>query len=409
MANISANKDKAGKVVSYRFRCCVGRDANEKQIWRSCTIPRPEGLTPAKEAKEVERLADAWEQKQIADYQKAPAAKDKSKITFEEFVKEHWLPDHVHDGTHSPKSVEFYQYTVSNVLSYFGPKVKLSQIDAEAVKRFLKYMNTDAVTSRGKPFSQYSIKHHFNTLRNVMEYACRFHYIPADPCRELNQKEKPQLDKRKVDYLSPEDAVRFMRCLESEPLYWRAFFNLLITTGLRRGEALGLQWADMDAQKLTITVSRSVGVDKTSPTKRYIGTTKTGESRTVPISPRVHGLLQTLRKQQEENLMAKLMPNAFVFCAVDNAYMPCYPTEPTRQLRKFITKNKLPNVSPHDLRHTAATLALESGADLKQVQTLLGHSDPSTTLSFYVGVSEEAQRRTVEGIEKLINPNAKAE
>ena len=69
---------------------------------------------------------------------------------------------------------------------------------------------------------------------------------------------------------------------------------------------------------------------------------------------------------------------------------------------KFVKRNNLPKVSPHDLRHTAATLALESGADLKQVQELLGHKDPSTTMGFYTGVTEEAQRRTIEGIESLI-------
>ena len=65
-------------------------------------------------------------------------------------------------------------------------------------------------------------------------------------------------------------------------------------------------------------------------------------------------------------------------------------------------RHGLPNVSPHDLRHTAATLALESGADLKQIQQLLGHRDASTTLQFYAGVTEERQRQTVEGIENLL-------
>ena len=68
-----------------------------------------------------------------------------------------------------------------------------------------------------------------------------------------------------------------------------------------------------------------------------------------------------------------------------------------------VCKEKQPPESKsHDLRHTAATLALESGADLKQVQELLGHKDPSTTMGFYTGVTEEAQRRTIEGIESLI-------
>lgn len=65
-------------------------------------------------------------------------------------------------------------------------------------------------------------------------------------------------------------------------------------------------------------------------------------------------------------------------------------------------RHNLPNVSPHDLRHTAATLALEGGADLKQVQQLLGHKDPATTMRFYTGVTEEAERRTVQGIESVL-------
>ena len=71
-------------------------------------------------------------------------------------------------------------------------------------------------------------------------------------------------------------------------------------------------------------------------------------------------------------------------------------------MAQFVKRHHLPNMSPHDLRHTAATLALESGANLKDVQQLLGHADPSTTMAFYTGVTEEAQRRTVEGIESMI-------
>ncbi len=61
-------------------------------------------------------------------------------------------------------------------------------------------------------------------------------------------------------------------------------------------------------------------------------------------------------------------------------------------------------MSARDLRHTAATLALEGGADLKQVQQLLGHKDPATTMRFYAGVTEEAERSTtVQGIESVLS------
>ena len=402
MATIIEKKGKNGEISSYKVMVCVGRDEAYKQIWRTCTIKRPEGLTPAKEKKEVKRQAEEWEKAQKAEYERTHTKEDKDKITLVSFIENHWWKDHVMDGTHTPSSVSFFGYMKNDIIAYFGEKKRLNQIDAEAVKRYIKYLNTEAKTKQGKPYSATTVQHHFSTLRNVLEYARRFRYIQSDPCQDLSQKEKPHRDAKKVDFLEADKAREFMRCLESEPLFWRAFVNVLITCGLRRGECIGLQWRDIDPDKLTLSVSRNVTMDKNAEDKIRIGNTKTGEGRTVPLSPRVYGLLMQLKREQEERLQMKIMAACFIFSRQADPQKPIYPTEPTRFVSKFVKKNNLPNISPHDLRHTAATLALESGADLKQVQELLGHKDASTTLSFYAGVTDEAQRRTVEGIESLI-------
>lgn len=402
MATIDVRKNKQGEITGYRLRICVGRDEQYKQVWRTCTISRPEGLTPAKEKKEVQRLADEWETGQKAEYERTHSKEDRDRITLVDFIKNHWWTDHVMDGTHTPSSVSFFGYMSDDIIAYFGEKKRLNQIDAEAVKRYIKYLNTEARTKQGKPYSATTVQHHFSTLRNILEYARRFHYIQSDPCQDLSQKEKPHRDAKKVDFLEADKAREFIRCMETEPLFWRAFVNVLITCGLRRGECIGLQWRDIDPGKLTLSISRNVTMDKNSPDKIRVGSTKTGESRTVPLSPRVYGLLMELKREQEERLQMKLMPACFIFSRQADPQKPIYPTEPTRFMRKFIARHNLPDVSPHDLRHTAATLALESGANLKEVQQLLGHADPATTMAFYTGVTEEAQRRTVEGIESLI-------
>lgn len=402
MAAITPKKDKQGNITGYKVRICLGRDDQYKQIWRATTIKRPEGLTPTQEKKKVDNLIYNWEQQQKADYERTHAKESKDKITLAAFVENHWWKDHVEDGTHTPSTISFYRHMTDDILEYFGPKKKLAAIDAEAVKRYIKYCNTEAKTKRGEPYSATTVMHHFSTLRSILEYARRFHYIQFDPCQDLSQKEKPQRSKKQIDFLAPDDAKQFLSALDGEPLFWRAFMNVLITTGLRRGEAVGLQWGDIDPDKLTISVKRNVTIDKNSPDKVHVGTTKTGEERTVPISPRVLGLLAALKAEHQKKFGAVMMPTAYVFSSAADAYKPLYPTEPTRWQRKFTERHNLPKVSPHDLRHTAATLALESGANLKQVQALLGHSDPSTTMKFYAGVTEEAQRRTVEGIEALI-------
>lgn len=403
MATIIANKDNDGNIISYRFMVCVGRGAKDyKQIWRTKTVPRPQGLTPAKEKKEIARQADAWAEAQKAAFLKGGEIKeDKEKITFAEFVEEHWWKDHVEDGAHTPSTISFYRHMKNDLLEYFGKKKKLIQIDAETVKRYIKYCNTEARTKKGEAYKPSTVRHHFTTLRSILEYARRFKYIPSDPCQDLSQKEKPKRGKKEIDFLDSNEAREFIAALDREPLYWRTFMNVLITTGLRRGEAVGLQWGDIDNKALTITVQRNVTVDKNSPNKIHIGSTKTGESRTVPISPYVLSLLQQLKTEREKEYQLALDADAFIFCSAD-PYKPIYPTEPTRWQSKFTERHNLPRISPHDLRHTAATLALEGGANLKQVQSLLGHSDPSTTMTFYAGVTKEAQRRTVEGIEGLL-------
>ena len=400
MATLTTKTDDAGKPISYKFTCCVGRDDNGKQIWRTKTIKSP-GLTPKREKDYVADQMAAWEKQQKADYARTHNAVDKDRITLAEFVTEHWWPDHVMDGSHTPSSISFYKHMSDNILEYFGSKKKLSQIDAETVKRYIKYLRTDAVSKSGKPYSAATIQHHFSTLRNILEYARRIQYITVDPCQILLQKEKPQRDRKKVDFLSPQQARQFVECLQDEPLFWRCFMTVLLKTGLRRGECVGLQWGDIDGNKLTLSISRTVTIDRNSPDKIYVGKTKTDEDRTVPISQGLYALLMT-HKHEQQKKHGVLLPNAFVFCSALNPYKPIYPTEPTRWQSKFVKRNDLPQVSPHDLRHTAATLALESGADLKQVQELLGHRDPSTTMAFYTGVTEEAQRRTIEGIESLI-------
>ena len=235
-----------------------------------------------------------------------------------------------------------------------------------------------------------------------MEYAARMHYIERDPCQDLAQSEKPRREKKRVDFLSPDEARRFLRCLDSESLFWKAFENILITTGARRGEAVGLQWGDIDFEAMSISIQRNVTPDRDAPDRMRVGATKTGEARTVPVSRRVLEMLLELKREREAALGVSLLPQTFVFCRACDPYKPINPQEPTRWQRRFVQRHGLPNVSPHDLRHTAATLALESGADLKQIQQLLGHRDASTTLQFYAGVTEERQRQTVEGIENLL-------
>ena len=419
MANIQTRRDKDGNVISYRFRACVGRDDAYKQIWRTCTIPRPEGLTPKKEANEVKRLADAWEQEQIAEYKRSHFKSDKSKITFKDFTVEHWMKDHVKTPDHTPSSIEFFEYTSQMAIDYFGDK-KLREIDVESVKRYINHLKTMPTKTTGKPFGATSVKHFFGTLKNILSYAKRMHYIDANPCDDLSQKERPGRQKKDIDFLEPAEAIRFLQCLEKEPLFWKCLLNVLLKVGLRRGEACGLQWQDLDENKLELHICRNVTLNKADNSEEtfYIGLPKSKEERTVPVSQQLYDMLMSLKAEREYNLSEKdengnvttqviIVPTGYIFSNVEDPYKPIRPDSVTTKVRRFVEKNHLQNVSPHDLRHSAASLALEAGADLKEVQELLGHADPETTMRYYTGISEARKRKTVDNIEALLSASVK--
>ena len=399
---------KRGEVVSYKFRTCVGRDDNDIQVWRSCTIPaddpRIEGLTPAKLDKTLRLIKDAWDQEQKDDFERTHDKVDRRKITFEQFVTDHWMKDHVLPS-HTPSSIEFFEYTSAKAVKYFGKKKKLSDIDTEAVKQYLNYLRK-AETDDGKHFSPTSQKHFFGTLKNILRYAKRMHYIPVDPTEDLDQKEKPHREKKQINFLQTEDAARFLTCLEQEPLFWQAMLNLMLITGLRRGEVCGLQWQDLNEKKLELSIVRNVTHDKKKKGEFHIGKTKTGESRVVPISPRIKKMLVDLKAEQKANFgfkaNEKLEPDAFIFCNVEDRFKPVRPDSVTTKVRRFVEKNNLPDVSPHDLRHSAAALALEAGTNLKAIQELLGHADPETTMKYYAGITEESKRRSIERTEAIL-------
>ena len=91
--------------------------------------------------------------------------------------------------------------------------------------------------------------------------------------------------------------------------------------------------------------------------------------------------LKTFRHTEYPNIKIN---ESFLFCTEGNPFEPRDPNAVTRRLNTFVRKNNLPDVSPHDLRHSCATLLLNCGADIKSVQEILGHTNANTTLNFYI-------------------------
>ena len=434
MPNIVPRKNADGVVYAYKVTIYLGRDDRNRKIRKYTTIPRPSGLTPKREEREVMRLAEEWERSERESFydekkrSEAEAAKSKGKTTLIDFIDNHWMKKHVNDGKHTPSTIAFYANMSAAIKSYFAaykPDILLKDVSKEDVLDYLLYLRTEAKQVNGNPYGATTIQHRFSTLRNILEYAVYIDYIKEDPCKKIKPSDRPRRESREVDFLTEEEAIRFMSCLESPEevaywdgslysyLFWKALVNTLIVTGLRRGELVGLQWRDLDKKNSLLHVSRNVTLNTahrgdTDPAKKiHIGEVKGKTVRKVPISKYLLDLLLEYKEEQAERYGSPMPQDAFIFCRTDNIYLPIYPTGPTQLLHKFIDRHGLQNVSPHDLRHTAASLAIQSGANVKEIQKLLGHKDPSTTIKFYTGISEHAQRQTIEGIESILRKNSK--
>ncbi len=416
MAAIKENVGKDGKIISYRVRACVGRDGAGKQVWRSVTISIEQveeealkqgflRLTPARQNKIINRLADAWETAEKEQFLRTPSARDKGRVTVKDFIEKTWIPIYVEDGKKSPNSVKFFKNTSKPIIDFMGGK-RMNQVDAELCSRFVTYLNTVERERGGGPLSQTSRMHIFGTLRNILRTARRWKYIQTDPTEDMTRGERPSREKKPVAFLTESEAQQFLDALQEEPLKWRAYFTLLLMTGMRRGEAVALQWSDIDDGKdtgaPTITISKNAVMDKSQPTGRLIKQTKTGEIRAVPISEATLQMLRELKQETERNMEITLKPSAFVFCDEANPYLCMYPTSPTRRLEVIVKRHGLKKCSVHELRRTFATLALQAKVDPKTVAAITGHADTATLFKYYTGTDAEQKRKAVAGLEAAL-------
>lgn len=380
MASIREKK-RNNRTLSYQFTCCLGRDARGQQIRRYETWIPTEGMTPSKAKKAAERAAEAWEQQVRAEYEKDRRNPERvaykeladSKMDFSLFVTEVWFPIQIENGEYKDKTVSYYKDTSKNIAAYFSG-CAIRNISAGAIQTFLLFLRKE------KGYSAQYVHHHFRTLRMIFSFAFKQGIILDNPMSEVD---KPRLEKQRVEALSEEEARVFFAALDSCPLDFCCMLHLFITTGLRRGEIVGLKWKDVDIEKAVLSVRRNVVY--TVQSGITVNTPKTAAGfRTVPILSSTLTKLRKLKVQRQNEYPDSALADSYIFPSKKDIFLPRDPNAVTRRIKRFMERNNLPSYSSHDLRHSCATLLLSNGADIKSVQQILGHTKASTTLDFYV-------------------------
>ncbi len=192
------------------------------------------------------------------------------------------------------------------------------------------------------------------------------------------------------------DTARFLGAIEDDELH--PMLYLVALRGLRRGEAAGLCWTDLDLDEATLTICRTLQEHVGRPV--LLPPKTAASARTIALDRSTAAVL-TAHRAHQRAVAGVDRPNGFVFAHADGQpYSPSYLTHHFRALQE---RHGLPPIRFHDLRHGAATLALAAGADLKAIQDMLGHASIIVlTADTYTSVLPEVARETAEGIAALV-------
>jgi integrase len=186
---------------------------------------------------------------------------------------------------------------------------------------------------------------------------------------------------------------------------WEPLLATLALLGLRRGEALGLSWADVDLDAGVLTVRRSLSrVATDGKTRLVISPTKTkGSRRPLPIPPILVDLLRTWRIEQTrqrlqigENWGLTWVDECLVFTTPLGT--PIDPDNLRHALERLGREAGIGHVHPHQLRHSVASVLIASGHTPPEVARVLGHSSPAVTLTYYARAFDRAVIRAVETV-----------
>ena len=271
-----------------------------------------------------------------------------------------------------------FSHTTLNAILRGDPVI---YANAEKLANLLGYSVSElfVVEDKFKPLSDKTILEHHRLISMIMAMAEKELLVPYNPAAKATP---PKVSKKEADYFQPEEVAEIVKALQDVPIKWKAMSYILIDTGCRRGELMGLQWHCVDLDKGIMMIKQALLYTKDKGV--YVGPPKTGRPRAVCLAPET---IEVLKKWKAEQLRTKIrhadiwQDTGFIFTKDDGAAM--HPDSITDWLNKFSDANDLPHIHPHAFRHTVASILISSGIDPVTTANELGHADANTTQAIY--------------------------
>jgi integrase len=348
----------------WRVRVYAGREAGRTH-WVSRTIAG----TKRTAQKELAKLVTEVEAGTVAKRHLGSVAD----------LLDRWLEDI--GPTRSPGTMKEHHRSVDKDIKPALGDIGLHRLTGRDLDRFYAQL-----LARG--LSKATVRRRHAVLSAALKRAVKWGMLPSNPADRATP---PGMSPITASAPGVSDVQALIATAEATDPVLAAAIALGAVTGARRGELCALRWSDVDWERRTLRIARSLTVIKREVTE---GPTKTHQRRDIAIDGALDAFLNQRRRHQEAYAASAgttLVPDPYLLSRCANGGAPCRPDGITGGFHRLAKKSGVTSHF-HELRHFAATTAIAAGVDVRTVAGRLGHADPSVTLRVYAHAMEARDR-----------------
>lgn len=384
--NITEYKKKNGTIV-YRASVYLGVDKLTGKKARTTVTAKTKTGVKIKTREAINAFAN-----------NGYSVKEKPTITtYKELVSLWWES---YKNTIKPNSQQSMEGIVRlHILPVFGD-YKLDKLTTPIIQQQVNKWADKANKGEKGAYANYSFLNNIN--RRILQYGVTMQAIQHNPARDVIIPRKQQNKEHKVKFFSNQELKQFLDYLDNldlssyENLFDYVLYKTLLASGCRIGEALALEWSDIDLKKGIISVSKTLNrYQETNTPKSKAGL------REIDIDKATVSLLKQYKKRQQIQSWQLGRSEGIVFTPFTTKY--AYACLLRKRLQGHFKSAGVPDISFHGFRHTHATIMLYASIEAKDLQYRLGHSNISMTLNTYVHATKEGAKKAVSIFESAIS------
>ena len=308
---------------------------------------------------------------------------DNEDILFIDYMKK-WLK--MISSSVEPTTLNGYQGVINGRMTdYFkNTKITLQNIKPKHIQEFYQYLLDEGLCGN-------TVKHYHANIRKALQYAMKTDIILSNPADKVDL---PKIEEYKPKFYTSDE----VKTLLNEVIGTKLEIPVMIDCfyGFRRSEVIGLKWSAVDFENDTITIDHTITQSNGKLIIRDKTKTKSSK-RTLPLEPIVKSFLIELKEKQKNN--RELCGDSYnkdylEYICVDNCGNIIRPDYVTETFLKLLKRKNLKIIRFHDLRHTCASILLKNGANMKEIQAWLGHSNYNTTANLYAHLDSSSVNNT---------------